>query len=52
MAVGVLRDGTRMAALRLRADGPTIKDGLADEVVVGADLAPGMAGALLETFEE
>ena len=52
LAVGVLRDGTRMAALRLRADGPTVKDGMADDVVTGADLAPGLASALLETFED
>jgi hypothetical protein len=52
LAVGVLRDGTRMATLRLRADGETVKDGFADDIVVGADLAPGLADALLETFSE
>jgi len=53
MAVGVLRDGSRMAALRLRYDGATpALDGAADEIVVGADLAPGLANALLETFSE
>ncbi|MDX6202938.1 MAG: hypothetical protein QOF82_1980 [Frankiales bacterium] len=52
LAVGVLRDGTRMATLRLRADGETAADGYADDVVVGPDLAPGLAEALLETFNE
>lgn len=52
LAVGVLRDGTRMATLRLRADGETPADGLADDVVVGPDLAPGLAEALLETFSD
>ena len=52
LAVGVLRDGTRMATLRLRADGETPADGNADDVVVGPDLAPGLAEALLETFSE
>ena len=53
LAVGVLRDGSRMTALRLRHDGPTPAiDGSADEVVVGADLAPALADALLATFNE
>ena len=52
LAVGVLRDGSRMAALRLRADGETPADGQADDVVVGPDLAPGLAEALLETFSD
>ncbi|BEP11964.1 PPA1309 family protein [Acidothermaceae bacterium B102] len=53
LAVGVLRDGTRMAALRLRYDGTTpALDGAADEIVFGPDLAPGLANALLETFTE
>ncbi len=52
LAVGVLRDGSRMATLRLRADGETPADGSADDVVVGPDLAPGLADALLETFAE
>ena len=53
MAVGVLRDGSRMAALRLRYDGATpALDGAADEMVFGPDLAPGLANALLETFED
>jgi hypothetical protein len=52
LAVGVLRDGSRMATLRLRADGATPADGAADDIVVGPDLAPGLADALLETFSE
>jgi hypothetical protein len=53
LAVGVLRDGSRMATLRLRYDGATPAiDGAADEIVVGPDLAPGLASALLETFSE
>ncbi|MDX6244974.1 MAG: hypothetical protein QOE76_2697 [Frankiales bacterium] len=52
LAVGVLRDGSRMARLRLRADGETAADGYADDVVVGPDLAPALAEALLETFSE
>ena len=52
LAVGVLRDGSRMATLRLRADGATVKDGFADDIVVGPDLAPALADALLETFSE
>ena len=52
LAVGVLRDGTRMATLRLRADGETPADGQADDVVVDPDLAPALAEALLETFSE
>jgi len=45
MVVGVVRDGTRAAVLRLRATG----DGL-DERVTGADLAPALADALLATL--
>jgi hypothetical protein len=46
MAVGVLRDGTRQAAIRLRSkDADT-------EVLSGADLVPNLAEALLATFEE
>lgn len=52
LVVGVLRDGSRMATLRLRADGETPADGYADDVVVGPDLAPGLAEALLETFAD
>ena len=47
MAVGVLRDGSREAVLRLRG-----KDGAEDERVTGRDLAPGLAEALLGTLEE
>jgi hypothetical protein len=46
MAVGVLRDGTRQAAIRLRSkDSDT-------EVLSGPDLVPNLAEALLATFEE
>ncbi len=45
MTVGVLRDGARESAVRLRAkDSPT-------EVLTGADLVPGLAEALTLTFE-
>jgi hypothetical protein len=46
MTVGVLRDGTRDSALRLREkDTPT-------EVLTGPDLVPGLAEALAATFED
>jgi hypothetical protein len=46
MAVAVLRDGTRQAAIRLRAkDADT-------EVLSGPDLVPNLSDALLATFEE
>jgi hypothetical protein len=46
MTVGVLRDGTRESALRLRdKDTPT-------DVLTGSDLVPGLAEALRATFEE
>lgn len=45
MVVGVVRDGTRAAVLRLRATG----DG-EDDRVTGPDLAPGLAEALLATL--
>ena len=45
MVVGVVRDGGRSAALRLRG-----ADGAADDVVVGADLAPALSEALLGTL--
>lgn len=45
MVVGVVRDGGRSAALRLRG-----VDGAADDVVVGADLAPALSEALLGTL--
>lgn len=44
LVVGVLRDGSAAALLRLREpDGP-------DEVVTGTDLAPNLVDALLATF--
>ncbi|AEW96425.1 MULTISPECIES: PPA1309 family protein [Streptomycetaceae] len=46
MTVGVLRDGTRESAIRLREkDSPK-------EVLTGSDLVPGLAEALTATFEE
>ena len=45
MIVGVLRDGSRHAALRLR------RHDLEDEVLLGPDLVPGLADALAATFE-
>ena len=47
MVVGVLRDGSRAAVLRLRATGDA-----PDERVTGPDLAPGLAEALLATLDE
>jgi hypothetical protein len=46
MTVGVLRDGRRESAVRLRE-----KD-TATEVLTGADLVPGLAEALVATFED
>ncbi len=46
MTVGVLRDGTRESALRLRAKDSTT------EVLTGAGLVPGLADALAATFVE
>lgn len=48
LAVGVLRDGSRASALRVRAAqaDPTALD----DVLVGPDLAPNLADALLETL--
>lgn len=45
MVVGVLRDGTRHSALRLR------RHDTDDEVLVGPDLVPALAEALIATFE-
>ncbi|MFF3907473.1 PPA1309 family protein [Streptomyces sp. NPDC001848] len=46
MTVAVLRDGARESALRLREkDSPT-------EVLTGPDLVPGLAEALVATFED
>jgi hypothetical protein len=47
LAVGVLRDGSREAVLRLRGT-----DGAEDERVTGQDLVPGLAEALLGTLED
>jgi hypothetical protein len=47
MVVGVMRDGSREAVLRLRG-----ADGEDDERVTGGDLAPGLADALMSTLEE
>jgi hypothetical protein len=47
MAVGVLRDGSREAVLRLRG-----ADGAEDQRVTGTDLVPGLAEALLATLDE
>jgi hypothetical protein len=45
LAVGVLRDGSRHSAVRLRDhDDP-------DDVLTGPDLVPGLADALASTFE-
>jgi hypothetical protein len=65
MAVGVLRDGSRACALRVRGrpvvtaapepGSPELREPAPlapDEVLVGPDLAPGLAAALLSTFEE
>lgn len=43
IVVGVSREGTRMCALRLRGADD-------DSVLTGADLVPGLAEALVETF--
>ncbi len=63
MAVGVLRDGSRAAALRLRgshpaepgqvvgASGPDLPAGH-DEVLTGPDLAPRLADALAATLAD
>jgi len=45
MAVGVLSDGTRQAAIRLRSKDSDM------EVLSGPDLVPNLAEALLGTFE-
>jgi hypothetical protein len=56
LVVGVLRDGSRAAVLRLRAvdNADSTADTDADpdgELLTGADLAPNLAAALLATFE-
>ena len=45
LAVAVLRDGSRACAVRLRA-----ADAEQDALLVGGDLVPNLAEALLETF--
>lgn len=56
MAVGVLRDGSRAAALRLRAAGDGSGDdggGTGEEdVLTGPDLAPGLVAALAATLAD
>lgn len=47
MTVGVLRDGSREALLRLRG-----REGEPDERVTGGDLVPGLSDALLATLDE
>jgi hypothetical protein len=46
LVVGVLRDGTSAALLRIRGG-----EGLGDDLLTGPDLAPNLAAALLATFE-
>jgi hypothetical protein len=46
LAVAVIRDGTRGAVVRVRADDGT----QADDIVVDPDLAPGLADALVATL--
>jgi hypothetical protein len=46
LVVGVLRDGTSAALLRMRA-----ADGVGDDLLTGLDLAPNLAAALLATFD-
>ena len=53
MVAGVLRDGTRVTALRLRpadADAPTPSG--PEELLLGADLAPALSDALLATWAD
>ena len=47
LVVGVLRDGSREATLRVRAS-----EGGEDDLVSGPDLVPGLAAALAATLEE
>jgi hypothetical protein len=46
LVVGVLRDGTSAALLRMR-----VTDGADDELLTGPDLAPNLVAALLATFD-
>lgn len=51
LAAGVLRDGSRACALRMRApDRPGSGDG--EDLLVGEDLAPHLSDALLATLED
>jgi hypothetical protein len=50
LAVGVMRDGSRAAAARIRDQQPTAEEPDAN-LVVDADLAPALAAALLATLE-
>ena len=52
LVVGVLRDGTSAALLRMRATGPSSGDDEydEDELLTGADLAPNLVAALLATL--
>lgn len=45
LAVGVLRDGSRAATVRIRGE-----DGAADDLLSAPDLVPNLATALLATF--
>jgi hypothetical protein len=47
LVVGVLRDGTSAALLRMRG-----ADGDGDDLLTGPDLAPNLVAALLATFDE
>ncbi len=49
MVVGVVRDGSRAAVLRLRGAGEG-EPGAGDERLTGPDLAPALAEALLGTL--
>jgi len=49
LVVGVLRDGSTAALLRLRAPAGTDD---ADDVLTGADLAPNLSAALLATLSD
>jgi hypothetical protein len=47
LVVGVLRDGTEAAILRMRG-----VDGADDDLLTGPDLAPNLVAALLATFDD
>ena len=52
MVAGVLRDGTRVTALRLRPATPTPRRPRPEDLLVGADLAPALSDALLATLDD